>query len=431
MTPSTFAPIAEPMNASSHIVVAIMLPYSRSGDFWGRDAGLLARGFRELGYKTTFVALPGSEEIREPEGHEKEGCQLAGIDKLQSPGWWKHLAPDAVVLFGWTLPRFQAVRDAILAVTPNLVERMDTDGMRSALLNPARYFYLMWAQAMDRREAQSAYSWSTIPSAGSAIARTARSIIGTPVFGVRAAKTAARIPVVLVESPVALERIKRWQGMFGHSGENIHFVPHASDIQSLPTSTPGKKRPERIVAVGRWRSFSKHYKLTWKVARDFLSTQQDYEFHFLGESPSRILSVDRMFHHGKKSRYELGRFLCTSQIIFAASRYESFHLGTAEALCCGCSSVMPVTLPTSEWFAGSYSGTTAKIYEKNALVTALLEETKMWKSGQRQPEKIAAHWREIMSPARQAESIIDKLMRLERTNPTRLFANRGYSCTRA
>ena len=161
------------MSRFRHIAVVIPLPYSRQGSFWNRDAGLLVRGFREIGCRATLVAIQGAEQYGGAEGFEKEGLRLGAMEDLQSPEWWGSLPPDAVVVFGWGLHHFEQIREAIRPTTRFLAERMDTDGMRSPLLNPPRFAYLAWAQAMDRMQAGSRYSWKTLPAAIQASSWTA------------------------------------------------------------------------------------------------------------------------------------------------------------------------------------------------------------------------------------------------------------------
>lgn len=395
------------MTCLRHIAVAIPLPYSREGDFWGRDAGLLVRGFREIGCRATLVALHGSREIQEKEGLETDGLLLATKQEMETASWWKALAPDGVVLFGWALHHFEKIRRAAAAATPCLAERMDTDGMRSPLLDPARFFYLSWARSMDHFDAQNRLSWKALPAGIRAAAWTAYSLGAFPFQGANAAKIASQIPVLLVESNPALEKIRRWLGFYGHSGGNLHFCPPSVDVSNLPKASGTKKKPERIVAVGRWGSFQKNFPLTWQVASRFVSEQKDYEFHFVGELPRHTSKANGIVLHGKKSRGETGHLLSTARILFAASRYESFHLAAAEALCCGCSVVLPRDIPTAQWFASHQSGISVPAPNAQTLTNALIAEAGEWKAGHRAPEAISAHWRQILHPRTQAAAILD------------------------
>jgi glycosyltransferase involved in cell wall biosynthesis len=391
------------MSRFRHIVVTIPLTYRREGDFWGRDAGLLVRGFRELGYRSTLVALRSEPEVTGREGYEADGLILATQQEMETSSWWQGIAPDGAILFGWALHHYEAIRKALRTATPYLAERMDTDGMRSPLLGPARYFYLSWAQAMDRMSARKRFSWPTLPASAMAAAWTAYSVGVAPWRGAMAAQIAASIPSLLVESEPAREKVKRWLRIFGYPDSNLHFCPHSVDIEDLPVEIEAKNRPERVVAVGRWGSFQKNFELTWKVAERFVSERRGYEFHFVGDLPWKTPKVDGIFCHGKRSRRETGELLSTARILFAASRYESFHLAAAEALCCGCSVVLSKNIPTAPWFSEKESGT---VSEGNYLLQALHHEACCWEMGARKPEMIAAQWRPIFAPDAQAHTIL-------------------------
>lgn len=390
-----------------NIAVVIPLPYEREGGFWTRDAGLLVRGFRELGCRATLVALPGKSHFTQTEGFEADGLRLGSMAELCSPQWWQEFAPDAVVVFGWGLHHFEKIRAAIRTVTPHIAERMDTDGMRSPLLNPLRFAYLSWAQAMARMHAGSRYSWKTLPAAVQAAAWTGCCMAVAPSRGASAARIASCIPVLLVESDLACKRIKRWLEIFGCDSGGVHFCPNSVDTQNLPFPDPAQKKPNRVVAVGRWLSFQKNFEAVLSVAKDFLRYRNDYQFHIIGEIPKNVTTTDRLILHGKKSQAELGSILRQSQILFAASRYESFHLAAAEALCCGCSVVLPTSIPTAVWFAGMNSGAVASECSHIALEQSLRQEVRKWDMGARNPAAIAAHWRPILGPRTQAQTILE------------------------
>lgn len=394
------------MNRLRHIVVAIPLPYHRDRGFWERDAGLLARGFREIGYRTTLVALKEEEELVKTDKCELDGLELGSKEELESPEWWCKLAPDAAVVFGWGLHHFEKIRHAIRSVTPLLAERMDTDGMRSPILDPFRFSYLSWAQAMDRLGACKSRSWKFLPAAVTSFLWTTYSLAVAPWRGRAAARVASRIPVLLLESEPARKLTVQWLEMFGCSSKAVYLCPHSVDTEKLPVPTSAQKKPNRVVAVGRWLSFQKNFDAALHVAKEFLARRTDYEVHFIGEAPRIHNLPDRMIMHGRVDGLTLGRLLLEARILFATSRYESFHLAAAEALCCGCSVVLPKSIPTAASFAGCESGTAVETSSVRAITEALLTEAKTWDEGARHPESIAAHWRPIFAARSQAQTIL-------------------------
>lgn len=386
------------------MVVAIPLPYSEDGDFWGRDAGLLIRGFQRLGLRATLVAIrPEGSQAASIRGDE---LVLASGGEETSEAFWKRLHPDAVVLYAWTRPRFQPLRAAVRKATPLLAEHMDTDGMRGAVLNPAHFFYLSWAQAMDRWGASHGKSWLCPPALFAALWQTGFSLCATPVLGLRAARTVSRIPAVLVESEPALQRIRRWLKIFGLPGGNLHVCPHSVDTHGLGAPKNATLRARRVVAIGRWRSFQKNWQQCLELAKSLIAERPDYEFHIVGETPLTDSPAPQIILHGRLERSKVTEWLGESQILVVPSRYESFHLASGEALCCGCSVVESPRLTTAAYFAEDGCGTVARRPTTGAMLEALRIEIRAWESGQRDPEKIATKWRARLSPESQAAEIL-------------------------
>ena len=394
------------MPVPNHIVVVIPLPYRRDGGFWVRDAGLLVRAFRDLGLRSTLVALSGGATIDEPVGLEKDGLVLGTIDELESPEWWKSVCPDAVVLFGWGLHHFEKVRQAFRQITPLLAEHTDSDGMRSPRVGIGRFWYLAWAQAMDRRGAIYPWGWPAAPSTLWASLWTLYCLAVSSTRGAVAAEIASRIPVLLTESPVALTRTKDWLISYGYPARNLHLVPHSIDLEHIPLPEKAQKKPNRIIAVWRWTSFQKNFPLALRVEKEFLRERADYEFHFVGATPTSTPIVDRLIFHGRIAHSSLGRLLAGSNILFASSRYESFHLAAGEALCGGCSVVLPSCIPTAEWFASQNSGTVAPTPTVKEMTRALHAEAIHWDEGRRDGHAIASYWRTRLDPEVQAREIL-------------------------
>jgi len=390
-----------------HVVTAIPIQHYGEGDFWGRDAGLMATGFLGAGCRATLVAIGNPDDSLTGVPGLTPELRLASMEAMKTPAFWRQLAPDLVFLFAWTLPRHEGIRRAIRASGIPFIERMDTDGMRSPLLGFRRFFYLSWAQSMSRLKASRRVSWKAIPALASACLWTGRSLIGSPWLGAYSARIASRIPLVVVESPSAESKIRKWLALHGLGSGNVRFLPHPVAVESLP-GVETQSRGKRVIAIGRWKSFQKNPEATLAVAGKFLSLRKDYEFHFIGENPHSIQPFERMHFHGLISRQEIGRIAAESRILLALSRYESFHLGAAEALCCGCSVVMAPGIPTAGWFTGPASGTVATTDSQSSYLEALLKEVDQWESGQRDPLAISKHWRKRLNPVDVArETLLD------------------------
>ena len=83
-----------------------------------------------------------------------------------------------------------------------------------------------------------------------------------------------------------------------------------------------------------------------------------------------------------------------SQVAYCPSVFESFHIASGEALCCGCSVVAARSdsLAAFQWFAQDGAGTLASKDDTEGHLNALKEELASWESGHRNPESIALLW---------------------------------------
>jgi glycosyltransferase involved in cell wall biosynthesis len=95
-----------------------------------------------------------------------------------------------------------------------------------------------------------------------------------------------------------------------------------------------------------------------------------------------------------------------SQIIFVPSRWESFHISSAEALCCGASVVASPALPSFIDFASAQSGTISTSRSVADLVEAACAEIRAWREKRRNPEQISRHWQSILSATAVGKTLI-------------------------
>ena len=85
----------------------------------------------------------------------------------------------------------------------------------------------------------------------------------------------------------------------------------------------------------------------------------------------------------------------SAKVLLCPSLYESSHIVSGEALCCGASVVsacQPILLRDVVWYTTGNSGTVAKEDTPESLADAMLEELQQWEQGHRDPTAIAAYW---------------------------------------
>jgi glycosyltransferase involved in cell wall biosynthesis len=356
---------------------------------WHRDQGLLVETMRSIGYDAQLIG-------RWPEPEKPDERLIAATDEnLHDPAWWQSLQPWAVITNTWGAPRFASIRQAILGATPRLLDRLDTDGARSPYMCWPSYLYRDWSAYRDFTKPHFRYLafWHAL---GRGLARH----MFPSLLDKRLAATLDVIPAVTAESPIATERMKRFQRQFKYAGNNIHLLPHPIDTRDIPDSTVSKIN--RVISVGRWESHQKNFPLLLRVLNDFLTVHPDWDAVLPGSrhpEEERLLrrycaqTRGRIQITGPLPNHEIQRHMAESKIFLMASRHESFGIAAAEALCLGCSVVGPAHIPSIPWFCGSDSGTVATVYTSNGLLDALSAEAELWRSANRNAIRIAQTWR--------------------------------------
>lgn len=395
--------------ASSLRVLGLLpLPYTDRGGFWHRDVGLIVQTLRALGNDAKLVAY------RTKEAESSQFPVLLGTaDELNDGAWWRSHAPDAVISNTWGAPRFARMRAAALGATSCFVEKLDTDGIRSPWIWPSQYFVETWTHLRDRGNP----AWKRYGALGLALLRTFAVGAFPSLLDRRMATLMAELPKIVAESPLAAERIRRFLRSYSLTPPRIESIPHPVSLRDLGFKEGIQARENRVVAVGRWHEHQKNFPLLLAVLGRFLRIHPEWRAEIIGQLPEnakdqvrRLIDDgrDRLQLRGVVPHEEIGTIYWASKIFLITSRHESFNIAAAEALCCGCSVVGPVEIASTEYFAGTSSGTVAPRRRAVHLVDALCTEAEHWSAGSRAPEQIAAYWRQEVG----AESVSRRLLEL-------------------
>jgi len=361
--------------------------------FWHRDLGLLTKAFRDLGHNALLVvhlatepnptpAVPNkldhpreqpfdmsSEALAKEEAPPEQSEALTALGRqpfeapperskvwsevgphseirnLKSPilpvlwvspsqtrnkEWWQSQNPDLVILGLWTRPKYDPIRRAALSVTPQVIERADSDGMRTASCGLLTYSKRRFDYFRDRT-----FRWSPLFSILASIFYSFTSILATPWIEYRLRKTLRLLPSILVETPHATLLWKSLARRLGADPEKIHFVPHPiqTDIFKFDPTIPKKNQ---IISVGRWDSYQKNLPLLLKTLRSFLDKNSTWTSLVIGSGLPTKSPHPRITLLPPLPPPDLARHMQDSKIFFSSSRYESFGLAAAEAAACGC-----------------------------------------------------------------------------------------------
>ncbi len=90
-------------------------------------------------------------------------------------------------------------------------------------------------------------------------------------------------------------------------------------------------------------------------------------------------------------------YLGRAKIFLSSSRFEGFSIAASEALALGCTLVGTPLESFTYLVCGGWSGSLATSFDAASLSGALLYEYEAWNRNLRNPEEIAAFWRESLN----------------------------------
>ena len=371
--------------------------------FWYRELGPIVLTLRSMGHDAWLVLLR-SDEL--PSG--KEPVIAASQEELEDPQWWKSHSPDAVLLNLWAASRWEGVRTAVRQATPRLIEKFDTSGIFCPDIWFGRYLYEGYSHRRDAGR-------SALRSALTVFARACLLKAMPGLLDKKRVECISRMPVLTAETPLAVERTKRYIRMFGKPVPRVVCMPHAVDETEL-RSIAGVVKENKIVSVGRWDAHQKNFPLLLEALHRFLALYPDWSADLPGKLPDGAEELTakipkeilaRINLPGFTQREELSGFYRKSKIFFMSSRHESFNIAAAEALCCGCSVVGSAAIASVPFFCGRKSGTPVAHYSVKSMVDSLCVEAEAWKNGDRDPVAISTGWIPTLGSQRVTRQVLE------------------------
>ena len=349
--------------------------------FWHRDLGLLTKAFRDLGHDAYLVVHLATEpgatlgtpnKLDHPREQPFEVPQLRdevgplptfapshvptsaasninhptskipeepvlwpSAPDVRNPSWWQSQKPDLVILGLWTRPKYDPIRRAALSATPHVIERADSDGMRTASCGFFTYAKRRFDYFRDRT-----YHWPSLLSIPASIFYSFASILATPWIETRLARTLKLLPAIAVETPHATNLWKSLATRLGADPEKIHCVPHPIQTDIFKFD-PAIQKKNQIISVGRWDSYQKNLPLLLKTLRSFLDENPSWTSLVIGSGLPAKSPYPQITFLPPLSPPDLARLMQDSKIFLFSSRYESFLMSGVEALSCGCAVVGP------------------------------------------------------------------------------------------
>lgn len=360
--------------------------------FFERDSGLLCKGFQAIGIPSKAI-MPGPPM----EGDCTDDLIRTEYHNLEDPAWWRAQKGEGVVFYAWGAARYFPVARAIRQAGYKLVSHIDSSGTFGIAAGPMEYWRAIWriqnalgvtlsSLTVFLAKFFSSFSWSWVKHDWG----RARHLRQADLIG--------------AVSPLAVDRIRRACRMYGgpELASRVRLIPHPV---GLHMSYSGEAKSPRVIAVGRWLPEDwrqKNPALLLEVITRLLAARSDLECVVVGRMQEALKEKflgavgenrSRLRLLGHVPNRDLSAWLKSSQVALCTSTHESFHIASAEALCCGCSVVAPKSaeLPSLQWFASESCGQLAG-QSTSAMVQAVLNELILWQNHRRNAKRIAGLW---------------------------------------
>ena len=211
----------------------------------------------------------------------------------------------------------------------------------------------------------------------------------------------------IIESPEALSNLNFFLAAWGRSEliKKTNFVPNPVTPEFVEGNVAVSK--EKIaVTHGRWDDYKvKNTAVMKETVVEFLKNRKDYKFIIFGSGIETVKNLIKDTPEEVKKRIEVLGYLehkqvketlRSAKILFVPSRWESFSIASAEALCTGCSIVGTPIESLRYMSMQGFSGSIAATFDREAILAALLQDSIKWDNDKYNPEKIAGFWRPIL-----------------------------------
>lgn len=392
-----------PTILSMRIATCTPVDFVADAHFFGRDSGLMCRGFQAAGHECKVI-IPGKANPG-----DAPDLLRASPQDLANPEWWRNLNIELVLLYAWGDPRHHPIAKAIRNAGIFLVQNLDSAGIDSPYADFPR-----WARSLARM----AGGPQPLLAKARLIARCIRDFLPA-IYERKRLAMMDESDLVATVSPPAGDSIKSYARALGRPSvaAKVITVPHPVSPQFTYSGQP---KQNRVLCVGRWLPGDHHQKdpeTLIRVALAFLRAYEDWTFEIIGRGAGALAQGiqgkpeplrNRLILTEQLDRNELCEHYLISRILICPSRFESFHISSAEALCCGCSVVVAdhPLLASTAWFTTRDSGTLARSRTVASLTEALLQEVVAWKEGHRDEGHISAEWIETLHANQVASGII-------------------------
>jgi hypothetical protein len=374
--------------------------------FFARDSGLLCKGFQEIGVECESI-MPG------PAMDVDQTTDLIRTDyrNLEDPEWWQSLGGEGVVFYGWGSGKYVRIVRAIKKAGLKLVTHMDTAGILGIFNGIPDYSKTL--MTVCKGESQSNL-WA-YPRFAARMAYA--STIGLIKNDFRRAQHLKEADFIGAITPIALERIQKVCRIYGGNelAGRVKLIPHPnSSFMRYDARIP---KESLVVAIGRWDdSKVKGTELLMESIGMLAGLSPETDVEIYGKTSPDMVAWHQKLPEPARERVKLmgivrndvlAMALQRAKVSLCTSLRESYHIASAENLCCGGTVVGPDVpeVPSMKWFTESGCGRLAP-RSAGPFANAVLDELQAWDRGERNPQEISNKWTERLHAPKVAEQIL-------------------------
>jgi glycosyltransferase involved in cell wall biosynthesis len=238
----------------------------------------------------------------------------ASPSDVRNPSWWESHQPDLVILGLWTRPKYDPIHRATLFATPGIIERANSDGMRTASCGLLLYAQRRYDYFRDRT-----FGWPPGVSIPASALYSLASILANPWIGARLAQTLKLLPAVAIETPRATTLWKRLATRLGVRPYIFHCIPHPIQTEIFKPD-PSIAKKNQVISVGRWEFYQKNYPLLVKTLVAFLEENLSWTALVVGSGLPPTPPHSRIFFSAPLPPLRLARQMQESRVFLVSSR---------------------------------------------------------------------------------------------------------------
>jgi glycosyltransferase involved in cell wall biosynthesis len=307
-------------------------------------------------------------------------------------------------MYAWGRAKFRRVAEAVREAGVILVLNQDSGGLVSPRLDPAAWWR---EQLVVSGAGRTPGGWWRFSK------RTIRGLtVGMLVSDPLRAQHLRAGNVIACVTPVAADHYRHFCRMFGGDefANRVHVVPHP--VNPL-FRFDGQPKTRTITIIGRWEDATqKRPELMMAAITNLLAIDAEVTVEIIGKETPAVKAWaenrDRVRLHGRIPPVAIADVLSRTQVAWCPSAFESFHIASGEALCCGCSVVAAESpsLAAFPWFVSEASGILAETDDVAGHVAAILNELRAWDEGRRDAAAIASIWQSRLHAPEVARLVI-------------------------